>query len=155
MTPRRAAAPLLGALLLLATCPAFAEADAAIEARAREIGEEIRCVVCQNQNIEDSNAPLAKDMSRVLRERLTAGDSDEAAKAYLVERYGNFVLLRPPLQKDTWALWFGPLIFVGLAFLGFALFWGRRKPHAAETPPPLTEDERRRLDDISRGDETR
>lgn len=81
-----------------------------IELLAQEVGQSLRCVVCQNQSIEDSNAPLAADMRRIVRERIAAGDSAEEVRAFMVERYGNFVLLKPPLQLDTLLLWFGPLI---------------------------------------------
>ncbi len=81
-----------------------------VELLAQEVGQSLRCVVCQNQSIEDSNAPLAADMRRIVRERVAAGDSAEEVRAFMVERYGNFVLLKPPLQLDTLLLWFGPLI---------------------------------------------
>jgi len=81
-----------------------------IELLAQEVGQSLRCVVCQNQSIENSNAPLAADMRRIVRERIAAGDSPAEVRAFMVERYGNFVLLKPPLQLDTLLLWFGPLI---------------------------------------------
>lgn len=84
--------------------------DPALEARARNISRQLRCVVCQSQSIDDSNAPLAKDMRLIVRERLVAGDSDEEVYAYLVERYGDYVLLNPPIQKNTIVLWAAPLI---------------------------------------------
>ncbi|OFX03858.1 MAG: cytochrome C biogenesis protein [Alphaproteobacteria bacterium RIFCSPHIGHO2_12_FULL_63_12] len=89
-------------------------ADPALEARARDISRQLRCVVCQSQSIDDSNAPLAKDMRLIVRERLVAGDSNEEVYAYLVERYGDYVLLNPPIQKNTIVLWAAPLvIFLG------------------------------------------
>ena len=78
--------------------------DPRLEARARALSQELRCLVCQNQSIDDSAAPLAHDLRVILRERLAAGDSDRQAVDYLVARYGDFVLLRPPFQPDTWAL---------------------------------------------------
>ena len=93
--------------------------DAAQEARARDLSQHLRCVVCQNQSIDDSNAPLAHDLRVLLRERITAGDSDKAAIDYIVARYGNFVLLKPPLQLDTLLLWFGPGLVLLLAFAGY------------------------------------
>ena len=116
-------------------------ADPALEARAQHISKELRCVVCQNQNIDDSAAPLARDMRLMVRERLTAGDTDDQAKAFLVARYGNFVLLRPPFQPDTWALWLGP--FVILAVAGTALVFAARTGAADpagddETPDPYS-----------------
>jgi cytochrome c-type biogenesis protein CcmH len=132
------------AVLLLAILPARAVepgemiADPAMEARAREISEHLRCVVCQNQTIDDSNAPLAHDMRLLVRERLLAGDSNEEAIAYIVARYGNFVLLRPPFQPDTWALWIAPFVVLGLALGGLFMQMQRR---AAPAPVPLSEQE--------------
>jgi len=90
-------------------------ADPVLEARAQALSKELRCVVCQNQTIDGSAAPLARDMRLLVRERLAAGDTDAQAKAYLVARYGNFVLLKPPFQPDTWALWIGPAVILLLA----------------------------------------
>jgi len=126
-------------------------ADKALEARAREISKELRCVVCQNQSIDDSNAPLAHDMRVIVRERVTAGDSNQQVKAFLVKRYGNFVLLRPPVQKDTALLWAGPALFLGLAIIGFALYLKRSNTKEIETPDPLTHDERERLARLNDG----
>ncbi|NOX82433.1 MAG: cytochrome c-type biogenesis protein CcmH [Alphaproteobacteria bacterium] len=113
-----------------------------LEARARAISKELRCVVCQNQSIDDSSAPLARDMRILVRERLVAGDSDSQVKAYLVERYGNFVLLRPPVQADTLLLWLGPAIFLLTAFGGFAFYLRKSKNQLTITaPPPLSDEE--------------
>jgi cytochrome c-type biogenesis protein CcmH len=111
--------------------------DPVLEARARAISQELRCVVCQNQSIDDSNAPLAKDMRVLVRERIKQGDSDDQVRAFLVERYGNFVLLKPPLQLDTLALWLSPFLFLAV---GAALVWGylRRLARQAETREPLS-----------------
>ena len=113
--------------------------DARLEARAQSISKELRCVVCQNQNIDDSAAPLARDMRLIVRERLSAGDSDVQAKAYLVARYGDFVLLRPPFQPNTWALWLGPLVI--LAAAGSALAFAARSGDASPDDPSTMEDE--------------
>ena len=94
--------------------------DPVLEARARAISQELRCVVCQNQSIDDSNAPLAKDMRVLVRERIVLGESDDQVRAFLVQRYGNFVLLRPPLQLDTLVLWLSPFLFLAV---GCALVW--------------------------------
>ncbi len=104
-----------------------------LEARAREISRQLRCVVCQSQNIDDSNAPLAKDMRLLVRERLVAGDSDEAIIAYLVARYGDYVLLKPPVQTNTAFLWAAPaLIFTFAAGMaGLYLSRMRRADNAA------------------------
>lgn len=142
-------------LLLLLAGPAFAVlpderlADPALEARARALSRDLRCVVCQNESIDDSNADLARDIRRLLRERLVAGDSDAQAVAYLVARYGDFVLLRPPVRADTWLLWFGPFALLALAAGGTALALRRRRPAA---PPPLTAEEQARLDRLMRED---
>ncbi|MEQ1865866.1 MAG: cytochrome c-type biogenesis protein [Micropepsaceae bacterium] len=122
-------------------------ADPALEARARAITQELRCVVCQNQSIDDSNAPLAKDMRVLVRERVKLGESDDQIRAYLVQRYGNFVLLKPPLQADTLALWFSPLVFLAI---GFALVWGyframARQEKASGALNPAEEEELKRL----------
>lgn len=93
----------------------IATSSAGLEARARAIGKDLRCVVCQNQSIEESNAPLALDLKQLLRERLTAGDSDAQAIAFLVARYGNFVLLKPPFQLNTLLLWVGQFLLLGAA----------------------------------------
>lgn len=147
---KRIAAAIL-ALTLMAG-PAFAVLpeeqlkDPALEARAREISKVVRCVVCQNQTIDDSDAPLAADLRVVVRERLVAGDTDEEVLAYLVDRYGTFVLLKPPVEADTLFLWLGPLAIVLLGGLGVGLYWRSRSPTAAAlAPQPLDADERRRL----------
>ena len=93
--------------------------DPALEARARALSEGLRCLVCQNQSIDDSNAPLARDLRILLRERLKAGDSDDQAVDYIVARYGDFVLLRPRLTPETLILWIGPfaLLLIAAVFL--------------------------------------
>jgi cytochrome c-type biogenesis protein CcmH len=109
-------------------------ANPALEARARVISAELRCLVCQNQSIDDSDAPLARDLRVIVRERLSAGDSDDAVKQWLVSRYGSYVLLRPPLQWDTAALWLGPaaLLAIGSVLVFRAV---RRRRGLAETAP--------------------
>ena len=120
--------------------------DPAQEARARELSKQLRCVVCQNQSIDDSDAPLAADLRVLLRERIAAGDTDEQAVAYLVDRYGTYVLLKPPLEADTILLWLGPLAIVLLGGLGVGLYWRSRSPTAAAlASEPLDADEQRRL----------
>jgi cytochrome c-type biogenesis protein CcmH len=118
--------------------------DPALEARARGITKQLRCLVCQNQSIDDSNAPLARDLRILVRERLKAGDSDEAAIAYVVARYGDFVLLRPPIKATTWLLWFGPAVILsgGVVFLWLRV---RRPKVAPAAPAPLDPDEEKRL----------
>ncbi len=123
--------------------------DAALEARARALSAHLRCLVCQNQSIDDSNAPLAKDLRVLVRERLQAKDSDEAVLDYVVQRYGEFVLLRPPFKMSTWLLWFSPLLFlIGAAWLVRKSAFGKAGASQTETTPPLTEDEKARLADV-------
>jgi len=129
----------------LAVLPDEILADQVLEARARMISKELRCVVCQNQAIDDSNAPLARDMRILVRERLTAGDSDAQVKQYLVDRYGNFVLLRPPVQPNTLFLWLGPLIFLGAGFSGFALYLKKSKTDIIDALPTLAAEEKEQL----------
>lgn len=116
--------------------------DPAQEARALAISKTLRCVVCQNQNIDDSAAPLASDMRRLVRERVVAGDTDDKVRGYMVARYGNFVLLRPPLQADTLLLWFGPLAVLLISGGGFWAYLHRKAPRAAA---PLSREERAKL----------
>jgi cytochrome c-type biogenesis protein CcmH len=126
-------------LALLLAAPARAVqpgeelADPALEARARDLSREIRCLVCQNQSIDESEADLARDLRLILRERIAAGDSDAQVKDFLVERYGDFVLLDPPVKAKTWLLWFGPAAILLLAFAG-ASFYLRRRVAAADAP---------------------
>ena len=117
--------------------------DAALEARARDISKHLRCLVCQNQSIDDSDAELARDLRILVRERLTQGDSDTAVVSYITARYGAFVLLKPPFQPATWLLWFGPAAVLLASLIGIAVYLRRR---ATPTPlPELSDDERRRL----------
>jgi cytochrome c-type biogenesis protein CcmH len=125
-------------------------ADPALEARAREISRELRCLVCQSQSIDDSEADLARDLRVLVRERLLAGDSDDEVRQYLVARYGDFVLLKPPLRRSTWLLWFGPAVILVLAVI---VIWLRaRRLRAPATPLPLSAEEQRRLDTLMRKD---
>jgi len=118
--------------------------DPALEARARDLSAGLRCLVCQNQSIDDSDAPLAKDLRVLVRERLKAGDSDEEILEFIVARYGEFVLLKPRFSPHTWLLWLAtPLVL--LAALGTIAYAYRRRTLAAERPKPLTANEKRRL----------
>ena len=147
MIMRRLFAALL--FLLVVSMPALAVepdeilADPALESRARSLSTGFRCLVCQNQSIDDSDAPLARDLRLLIRERLAAGSSDAEVKAYVVSRYGDFVLLKPPFDVRTLLLWLSPfiLLLVGLFFLAT-----RRR--SALTHEPLTEDESRRVRDL-------
>jgi cytochrome c-type biogenesis protein CcmH len=150
----RAVLGMLVALMVLippahAVTPDEALRDPALEARARAISQLLRCVVCQNQSIDDSNAPLAHDLRVIVRERLISGDTDKKAIDFIVGRYGNFVLLNPPMQLDTLALWFGPSLFLVMAALGFGRYLRRRsKDQATETPVALTTIEQERMAEL-------
>jgi cytochrome c-type biogenesis protein CcmH len=123
-------------------------ADPALEARAREVSQELRCLVCQNQSIDDSNAGLAHDLRVLVRERLVAGDTDQQVIDYIHKRYGDFVLLRPPVKPATYALWFGPAAILVLGLIAAAALFRRRRQ--ATAPAPLTPEERQRLDQLLR-----
>lgn len=147
----------LPALLALASAanavePAERLPDPAMEARARVISAELRCVVCQNESIDESRAELARDIRRLVRERLAAGDTNPQAIQAVVARYGDFVLLRPPVNPETYALWFGPVVVLALG-LGGVIVWLRRRPTAVAQPAELTEAERARLDALTRDDD--
>ncbi len=145
---------LLALLFAFASNPAWAIVagesidDPVLEARARDIGKTLRCLVCQNQSIDDSNADLAKDLRRLVRERLVAGDSDQAAIDYIVERYGDYVLLKPPFKPITYALWLGPGLMLLIAGWGVARFLRRQSRLSPVAEAPLDDDERRRLDSL-------
>jgi len=124
--------------------------DPALEARARDIGRGLRCVVCQNQSIDDSNAEVAHDMRRAVRERLTAGDSDDKVYAFMVARYGDYVLLQPPLKASTLILWLGAPLLLLLA--GGLLLLAARRLRVLSQPPPLSEEEQRRLAQLLKRD---
>jgi cytochrome c-type biogenesis protein CcmH len=127
--------------------------DPVLEQRARAISGGLRCLVCQNQSIDDSDAPLARDLRILVRERLTAGDDDKAVVAFVVARYGDFVLLKPPFNAHTLLLWSAPFLIL-LAGAGFV--WRRGRQRAGEelaAPAPLTEDEQRRIDGLLRDEQ--
>ena len=144
----RIAAALLLALTLagsaLAVEPNERLADPKLEARARAISGELRCLVCQNESIDESGADLAHDIRVLLRQRLVAGDTDAQAVQYIVARYGDFVLLKPPVEPATYLLWFGPAALLLVAGAGTVIALRRR--HAGTEPPPLDEAEKKRLE---------
>lgn len=148
---RRLAAWLLGCGLLLAAAASVAVepgemlADPALEARAREIGREIRCLVCQNQSIDDSNADLARDLRRIVRERITAGDSDAEVVAFVTDRYGDYVLLRPPVNAVTIGLWAAPALILLAGGAGALAYLRRRRTATPPEAAPLSPEERARL----------
>ena len=125
--------------------------DSALEARARDISKELRCLVCRNQSVDDSDADLAHDLRMLVRERLKTGDSDGQVVAYVRARYGDFVLLRPPFKLDTWLLWGGPLLILIIGGWGLLRYLRRQRPVAAV--PALSPDEERRLARILKGGE--
>ncbi|MFV3127413.1 cytochrome c-type biogenesis protein [Niveispirillum sp. KHB5.9] len=130
----------------LAVMPDEKLSDPALEARAREISKELRCLVCQNQSIDDSNADLARDLRVLVRERLVKGDSNDQVLAYVHDRYGDFVLLRPPVTGYTALLWGGPFLLLALSALGTALYLRqRRRDVEGAQAPALTADEEMRL----------
>ncbi len=118
----------------------------ALEERARNISKNLRCLVCQNQSIDDSDAGLAKDLRLLVRKRIIAGDSDEHVISHIVSRYGDFVLLRPPFNKWTLTLWLSPLILLFIGTLGL-VFYFRRKV-SLDISPPLSDPEKRILERI-------
>lgn len=143
---------LLGVLIVLAIAPARAVnpdevlADPALEARARALSAEVRCLVCQNQSIDDSDADLAKDLRRLIRRRLKAGQDEAEIRAYLVGRYGEFVLLRPPVRRGTWLLWFGPLLVLLAGAAGLFFYFRGRGPQAQPGADRLSAAEQARLE---------
>jgi cytochrome c-type biogenesis protein CcmH len=149
---RRAA--LIALLLALGVTPALAVkpdemlADPVLEARARAISADLRCLVCQNQSIDDSDADLARDLRLLVRERLTAGDTDEQALDYIVARYGDFVLLDPPFKAKTWALWLGPFAVLAGAAVSVGAYVRRQARRAEPASAPLSPEETRRLRDL-------
>ncbi len=145
----RRATLLLFALLALAgparaVLPGEQLADPKLEARARAIGAQLRCLVCQNQSIDDSDASLASDLRVILRERLRAGDTDRQAIDYIVQRYGHYVLLNPPFEAETLLLWLGPALILVAGGVWVATL--TRRAHRVEEPSPaLTPDEQAQL----------
>jgi cytochrome c-type biogenesis protein CcmH len=119
-------------------------ADPTLEARARALSKELRCMVCQNESIDDSNADLAHDLRVIVRQRLVAGDTDPQVLDYMRARYGDFVLLRPPVDRATWVLWFGP--FAVLLAGGGAIFLAIRTRRSVTPAAALSDDERSRLE---------
>lgn len=141
--------------LFAALLPGFAAAreaaplaaDPALEERVKTLGQDLRCLVCQNQTLSDSNAPLAEDLRQVIREQIRLGKNDEEVRGFLVERYGDFVLYKPPLKASTLLLWTGPfvLLALGLSVLAALLRKRRQAPGEAPPPDPQARDRARRL----------
>lgn len=142
----------LALVLLLAASPVLAVepdeilSDPALEERARQIGGALRCVVCASEPIESSRADMARDMRILVRERLSEGDTDDEIYAFMTERYGDYVLFRPPFKPSTWALWTLPFVLIaGAAGAGIVAVRRREVP---DGPAPLTAAERERLDEL-------
>lgn len=144
------------AMLTALAAPAWAVnpdeqlADPRLEARAHALSKTLRCVVCQNQSIDDSDAALAHDLRVIVRERIAAGDTDKQVVDYLVARYGSFVQLKPPVQGDTLVLWFGPLALLVVGGAGIALYLRGR---ARTAPAEFTADEEAELARLLKSDE--
>lgn len=119
-----------------------------LEERAREISKELRCLVCQNQSIDDSDAELARDLRVLVRERLVAGDDNQEVIDYIVARYGDYVLLNPPLKPETYILWASPAVLVVLAILAVFAFYRRKKRDGSPASASLSKDEQKRLDEL-------
>ncbi|HEV2531069.1 cytochrome c-type biogenesis protein [Phenylobacterium sp.] len=141
-------AALAGVLCIAAASdPAERLPNPAQEAHARALFKDVRCLVCQNESIDDSEAPLAGDLRHIIREQVAAGKDDDAIKAYLTDRYGQFVLMRPAFDPGNLALWIGPFLVVGL---GLVLLLGRLRNRQPDTD--LSKAEADRIDRLSRGD---
>ena len=141
---------LIGATPALAVQPDEVLSDPALEARARALSRELRCMVCQNQSIDDSDAPLARDLRLLVRERLTAGDSDTKVIDFLTARYGEFVLLKPRFGATTALLWLAPLIALIAGGCGVAVALRRRRatPESAELVGALSAAEQARVNEV-------
>jgi cytochrome c-type biogenesis protein CcmH len=141
----RKRAPTVALVALLAFHTAFAQtnvADAALEARVKTLSAELRCLVCQNQTVADSDAPVARDMREQVRAQLAAGKSEEQVKRYMTERFGDFVLYKPPMKASTFVLWFAP--FAALLVGAFLLMRRVRRAPSNGASPALSDDERAR-----------
>ena len=147
-------ATLVALALLILAGPAHAVeprerlADPAQEARARALSQELRCLVCQNESIDDSGADFARDIRLLIRDRIAKGESNAQVRAYLVSRYGDFILLKPPFKPETWLLWLSPALVLGLGVAAVAIA-RRRAPGAT---PGLSADEEARLKALTAGD---
>ena len=142
---------LMGLSAAHAVLPDEVMSDPVKEERARNLSRELRCMVCQNQSIDDSEAPLARDLRLLVRERIAAGDADAQVIDFLVARYGEFVLLKPRFERQTWLLW----LVTPVALLGGGLvlwIFARRRPRGGTGTPPLTPEEEARLAALVGGD---
>lgn len=138
---------LLAAPALAISDPAEMLPDRRMEARAEQIGSQLRCLVCQNESIEDSQADLARDLRRIVRQQVMAGKTDKQVMDWMVARYGDFVRLRPPFEPLTWLLWFSPLLALGA---GLLVAWIGRRQAPPQAPAPLSAAEQERLAELTR-----
>ncbi len=125
--------------------------DPVLEQRARDVSKNLRCVVCQNQSIDDSDAQLARDLRLLVRDRIKTGDTNEQVIDYVVSRYGDFVLLKPPFKSSTYVLWFGPAMVLIIGIIALIVLFRRRKGQTAalsHPSAPLSEEEARRLEKL-------
>ena len=139
---------------LAAVEPSEMLSDPALEARARAIGLELRCLVCQNQSIDESDADLARDLRVLIRERLLEGDTDEGVIAYVVDRYGDYVLLRPPFKPKTYLLWLGPALLLCIAFFSGWAFYRAQRARSGQLAGALSPREEARARQLLGEDET-
>jgi len=148
------------AVAMALSSPAFAVQpdellkDPKLESRARKLSEQLRCMVCQNQSIDDSDAPLARDLRVLVRERLKSGESDDAIMKYLADRYGDFILLNPPVKSHTLLLWGSPVLVLVLGGFGILMALRRRQQQAAPTVAALSDEEKARLEAMLKADQT-
>jgi len=154
LTNMKRIAWLLAILFSLAPATAIAgvaqpNEDPQIEARMKALTEQLRCLVCQNETLADSQAPLAEDLRTQIREQMKAGRSDQEIIAFLTQRYGNFVRYRPPLIPKTYLLWFGPFVLLPVCIVVLYRYLGRRKKLIQDKP--LTAGERKQAEDLLRG----
>ncbi len=140
--------PVLAAAPALAVNPDEMLSNPVLEERAREISKELRCLVCQNQSIDDSDAELARDLRILVRERLVAGDDNQEVIDYIVARYGDYVLLNPPLKPETYILWASPVVLVVLALLAVFAFYRRKQRDGSPASASLSKDEQKRLNEL-------
>jgi len=140
--------PVLALNPALAVNPDEMLSNPVLEERAREISKELRCLVCQNQSIDDSDAELARDLRVLVRERLVAGDDNQEVIDYIVARYGDYVLLNPPLKPETYILWASPVVLVLLAMMAVFAFYRRKQREGSTASASLSKDEQARLDEL-------
>ncbi|MEN8722522.1 MAG: cytochrome c-type biogenesis protein [Alphaproteobacteria bacterium] len=128
-------------------------ADPALEQQVQDISKTLRCLVCQNQSIEDSNSDLAKDLRNVVRERVAAGDNDDQVRAYMVDRYGEWVLMSPPVSQRTYVLWLGPLALVLVGLFAIIVMMRRRAADGTQIDIALSDEDKARAKALLKGND--